>query len=274
MPSSSLTRALSRHLRQSLAGSANSHPDALAYIAAIEAAGAAPSTAQKSAINSFFTGGHHDSMGVILLPVWGAATPNAINLSDLSSGTWGGTVTHDAAGWVKGSTNGYFDTGLTPSECGASLSSVSMGYIQQDSSSDTAGIPIGSVNNFGSQRLTAQYSGGGYFGCMHTSTGITGTASSAPGVYGWNFHSGTRRVERVNAAGFSSLASVAGADQGSLPTVDTYFLAANNGGTATSFCRYNEYGAFFLGGGLSVEDFTAFATALRDLYTSLTGDSL
>jgi hypothetical protein len=108
-------------------------PDAKAYIAAVETAGATVSGGQKAAINTFFkTGkseGWYSNIKRLYLPIWAAAAPNAIDMIDLGSGTFNGGVTH-AAGYVQGNgSTGYFDTGSTATAKGLSDASCSLGFI-------------------------------------------------------------------------------------------------------------------------------------------------
>lgn len=92
-------------------------PDALAYIAAIEAQGATVTGAQKTAISDFVAAEKAASRWTGLkrfyLPVWGIAAANAICMKSLTSGTFSGGVTH-AAGYVEyNGTSGSFNANAT-----------------------------------------------------------------------------------------------------------------------------------------------------------------
>lgn len=92
-------------------------PDAAAYIALVEAAGAAPDAAQKTVISDFYVAakaeGYYTSLKRIYLPIWGVAAANAIDMIGGTSGTFVGGVTH-GAGYVQGNgSTGYFNLGAT-----------------------------------------------------------------------------------------------------------------------------------------------------------------
>jgi hypothetical protein len=105
-------------------------PDAKAYIASVETAGATVTSGQKKAINTFVKAGKSDgwysSIKRLYLPIWASAAPNAIDMIELGSGTFNGTVTH-SSGYVQGDgTSGYFlmdddlpSLGLTSSSASA-----------------------------------------------------------------------------------------------------------------------------------------------------------
>jgi hypothetical protein len=90
--------------------------DAAAYIAAVEAAGATVTGAQRTFINNFYKSAKADyytSLKRLYLPIWGVAAANAIDMITLASGTFAGGVTH-ASGYVQGNgSTGYFDFGAT-----------------------------------------------------------------------------------------------------------------------------------------------------------------
>ena len=90
-------------------------PSAKAYINAIVAAGATVTEAQRNAINTFVKSekisSRWDSIKRFYLPIWGVASPNAICMSSLASGTFINSPTM-GAGFVKGNGfSSYFDTG-------------------------------------------------------------------------------------------------------------------------------------------------------------------
>ena len=97
-------------------------PDAAAYIAHIEGDGVSVSGAQKSAIDAFYVSGKSDGwyskLKRFYFPVWNAAAPSARCLVSSTSGTFSGTISHNA-GFVTGNgTNTHFDSGATPSSMG------------------------------------------------------------------------------------------------------------------------------------------------------------
>jgi hypothetical protein len=88
---------------------------AAAYIATITSAGATVSAPQQAAISTFMSGeiaaGRWDGIKRLYFPVWASATPNAICMKSLATGTWtGGAVTHAAGYVVSTQGGGYMDT--------------------------------------------------------------------------------------------------------------------------------------------------------------------
>tara|TARA_B100001093_G_C26737165_1_gene974979 strand:+ start:38 stop:1039 length:1002 start_codon:yes stop_codon:yes gene_type:complete len=109
-------------------GDGNFDADASAYITLIEGDGVSVSSAQKTAIHTFFKTGKSDGWYSHLkrayFPVWGAAAPNARCLVSGTSGTFNGSV-GQSAGFIEGN-GGYFkpdagggldDLSLTQTNC-------------------------------------------------------------------------------------------------------------------------------------------------------------
>ena len=102
--------------------------DALAYIGLLEGDGVSLSSAQKTAIDTFYVTGKNEGWYTHLkrayFPVWGAAAPNARCLVSSTSGTFVGSV-GQSAGFIEGN-GGYFkpdsnggldDLSLTQTNC-------------------------------------------------------------------------------------------------------------------------------------------------------------
>ena len=91
--------------------------DAKAYIAAVVAAGATVTPTQSTSINTFVkaekASSRWNSIKRFYLPIWGIASPNAICMKSLTSGTFINAPTM-GAGFVKGNGfSSYFDTGAS-----------------------------------------------------------------------------------------------------------------------------------------------------------------
>jgi hypothetical protein len=226
-------------------GSLTLDPDARAYIAAVETAGGTVSATQRTAVSDFYragkSAGWYSSIKRLYLPIWASAAPNAIDMIGLTSGTFNGTVTH-AAGYVQGDgTTGYFNNGVF---CDFVHSSVN-GLIFRWS-----GTGVGQVN----------------------------VNSARQGILTASREGGDRRLAIRTTASRTLLANTAGADNGSIPNNNVFFLAVNNTSVsgATNPNNYNDGQAAFysLGLGLTDAQDTAYTLALKTLWESTTGLTL
>ena len=96
--------------------------EAAAYCGAVSVAGGHVTVDHKRMISDFVTAekiaGRWANHRRIVLPIWGNAAANAIDMVTLESGTWVGSVTH-GAGYVQGDgVTGYFDFGKTLAQLG------------------------------------------------------------------------------------------------------------------------------------------------------------
>jgi hypothetical protein len=101
-------------------------PSAKAYIDAIVAAGATVTSVQKAAINNFIKAEKAASRWTlhkrIYLPIWGIASPNAIDMVGLTSGTFVNSPTM-GSGFIKGNaTSQYFNINTTLGSLGITSS--------------------------------------------------------------------------------------------------------------------------------------------------------
>jgi hypothetical protein len=108
-------------------------PDAKAYIAAVETAGATVNATQKAAINTFVKTGKSDgwysSIKRMYLPIWASAAPNAIDMIGLTSGTFNGTVTHSGGVCAGGWKHGVFSLTLEHQPSALGLATTSIGAV-------------------------------------------------------------------------------------------------------------------------------------------------
>ena len=256
-------------------------PSASSLIGALVAAGASPNTAQISAINAFFLYGKRDgwysSIKRLYLPVWGAASPNAIDWIARASGSYVGGVTH-GSGFVQGNgTSGYFDMTVQPSALGLSNVNQHIGALinqaaTTDSRREIIGVQIGSDNCLNLHTASGELRS--RMNNLTTSNGQTTatlSVSNAVGILMANYNGVARTISSRKQSGYSVLANVASVTPyGNLPSANIWAMANNfSGGGLFSDARF---GSFWVGTSLS--DQSQFSARLKTLWESLTGLSL
>jgi hypothetical protein len=253
-------------------------PDAKAYIAAVETAGATVTSGQKKAIDTFYKTGKSDgwysSLKRLYLPIWAAAAPNAIDMIALGSGTFNGTVTH-ASGYVQSNgTTGWFDTGVTPETLGLSTSTAYLCALAKTEM--IVSQAIGSRNLAGQDMRLGRVVSSLSCGIMANTinAGLLQSATTCSGILSGSRSEGTRFIARRVTSGRSNLASVTDSDFGTTPTVNIALLANNIVTTGASAFTNNEFGAFAIGTGLTDTEDSNFTLALKNLWEGTTGLTL
>jgi len=270
------------------AGGPGLDPDAAAYIAAVETAGASVTADQKDAINTFFKTGKSDgwysSIKRLYLPIWASAAPNAVDMVTRTSGSFVPTVTH-AAGYVQGDgTSGYFDFGVTPAALGASLSSATIAVLIK-----TAGSLSGSRTHIATSDIATNSA---YLGIANPGGGLIRSAiasyidsngyieynaggyTSTNGIVLGGRSSGDRYIRLRKSSGVIDGGTETEPDTGTIPSVrNIYAMAFNYNGTALTFSDA-EYGAFVVGTGMSPSVSDQFTLALKNLWETASGLTL
>ena len=260
-------------------------PDAKAYIAAVETAGASVNATQKAAINTFVKTGKSDgwysSIKRLYLPIWSSSAPNAICMTSLTSGTFNGTVTH-AAGYVQGNgSTGYFNMGISPSALGLTTGS-SGAVILIKSPMTTAGTRahMSCGNTAGSSTFGLQvpagtslrFSNGAYINPAANVDAVYAGTSQEGIIAGLRFGGVTSLRHRLTA-GVSQLAADTEANAGVIPVNNLFGMAWNVNNSAANFTDA-EYGAFATHAGISDADSDAMTLALKNLWETCTSLSL
>jgi hypothetical protein len=253
--------------------------DALAVINAVVGAGATVTAGQAKTINTFHVVGKSDGWYTNLkrlhLPIWGTASPNAIDWIARGSGTWVGGITHGAGYAQSNGTTGYFDLGVSGPSLGMTIASGYIGYLRNVSGAGSRGIygaaDVTNSNAISALDWTAQV-------LADWINGTTGRLGSTPsylfnGVTSYRVFSGSRTIRGRNAAGVSSHATGALLGSGSLTTRQLYFMAFNSNGTLFNPTT-SQFGAFFAGLGMSQTMDDQFTSALKTLWEGLTGLTL
>jgi hypothetical protein len=259
---------------------ANMDPDAAAYIAAIEGDGIAVSATQKSALDAFYKAGKSDgwysALKRMYLPIWAAATPNARCMVSGTSGSFVGTVAHEA-GYVQGGGTGYCDTGSTCATLGITrtdaygcflaktqLAGAAMGA--RNSVNQQFGMQRGATTALWSQIMTNATSGGGLHVVSLGDGNFNGVISHG------NLPSGRFASRRTAASRGEYL--TAHTQAGTPPTLAIYLMAQNLVDGTPNLLSTTEFGAFMIGAGITAEQDTLCTLALKTLWETCTGLSL
>jgi hypothetical protein len=251
--------------------------DTQAIIAALVAAGATVTSPQQTLINNFITtgktAGWYSSLRRLYLPVWGSATPNAIDWMTRGSGSFVGGVTH-SSGFIQGNgTTGYFNTNSIPSVIGMTLTSASFGALLYGGGAAVNQIAIGARSGT-NDRHHLQWNGLSTFAAIYKAPGgdpinITSTLAATYGINSFQYTSPSRYLAKRSASGRSILGT-GGDGVGAVPTVATFIGGTNNSGVLDLPSTY-QIGAAFLGVGMSNTQDAAFTLALKNLWEGLTG---
>jgi|694.fasta_scaffold09371_26 hypothetical protein len=251
-------------------------PDAEGYIDAVVAAGGTVSGTQKNAINTFYKTGKSDgwysSLKRMYLPIWGVAAPNAIDMIELGSGTFVGTVTQ-GAGFVQGdNSTGYFNTSTALHSVGLNGTQGMHGVLSLDDiGTDNVGCFVATNRMFlvNGATITSQ---------MVLNTTTTAVLSvNFTGVIVASRTSATSHTlyRRSTASGFQASAENTTTELLNLPNVAPWFAgAANNNGTPLRGTVTGRQGAYFFGDGLTSAQVTDFSLALKNLWEGATGLTL
>jgi hypothetical protein len=263
------------------AGGSGLDTDAKAYINAVVSAGATVTATQRDAINAFVKGGKTDgwwsSMKRIYLPIWSAASPNAIDIVSRASGTFTGTVTH-ASGYVQGDgTTGYFNVGVTPSSLGMTTSGGSaFALVSQSDSRTDIRFFIGQTDS-SNRRIYLRQTGASVIDALiySASAPVANSTSARNGIFLATINAtNDRYLKRRGVAGITYTSTNTTNDTTVSSTLQNPFVMANNNnGPAASFsdARLGVYG---LGLGLSSADGDTFTLAIKTLWETCTGLSL
>jgi hypothetical protein len=252
--------------------------DAAAYIAAVEGDGITVTATQKSALDAFYKTGKSDgwysSIKRMYLPIWANATPNERCMVSGTSGTFAGTVAHEA-GYVQGDrSTGYFNTGVNQAGVEIDNATALMGVLvsQADTVNNAANF-IG-VQNVSCTRLYKQTNT--EFRGEHPSTSVSSQLKLSSASVGILTMSATannyRRLSKRITAGVTSITNT-DTNTAANRAENIYVLARNVSNTPSSFTDAC-IGSAFLGTGMSDGITDDFTLALKTLWETCTGLSL
>jgi hypothetical protein len=190
-------------------------------------------------------------------------------------------VTH-GAGYVQGDgTTGYFNVGATAASLGITSSTVHFCFASLTSFTNV--FPKGGMGGNGSgatssSDFTHSSVNGANFRWSGTGTGRVVAASARQGILSASREGGNRRIAIRTTASRTLLVNTAGADAGSIPANNIFFLATNNtnSGGATSPATFNDGQIAFYGLALGLTDAqdNAYTLALKNLWEGTTGLTL
>ena len=250
-------------------------PNAKGYINAVVAAGGTVSGTQKSAINTFVKTGKSDgwysSLKRLYLPIWGVAAPNAIDMMELGSGTFNGTVTH-GAGYVQGDgSTGYFSFLTSLSSLGISSGSALIGCLVKSPSANNAGETMLGVTDLASDsELIRQSTSSNIQGRFTTSGQQINGGNNRDGILTYcAFPDNSRNFRRRSSSGAASLGTSAGEAAFVLEELEMFALCRNGSGSANEFTAA-QMGAYFATLGMDVTTTDAFTLALKNLWEGAT----
>jgi hypothetical protein len=266
------------------AGGAGLDPDAAAYIAAIETAGATVSAAQKSALDTFYrTGkseGWYSSIKRIYLPIWAVAAANARCMVSGTSGTFNGTVTH-GAGFVQGDgSTGYFDPGASGNLRTLGMSGSTLHYMLGVSQEGgLLSIPIGvwDGNSLNRCQITNELTptSRNIFASPVLAAAVTSNSSPRNGILiGSCTTASSRYLHRRKTAGTTVDSNTIGT-AANVPNDQPYIMARRNASPAPANLYYD--GRIFAAGyGLAIaqSDAESFSLAIKTLWETCTGLTL
>ena len=261
--------------------------DAAAYITLLEGDGVSVSGAQKSAIDAFYVSGKSDGwyskLKRFYFPVWNAAAPSARCLVSGTSGTFSGTISHNA-GFVTGNgVNTHFDSGSTPSSMGiVTGDALLLRGIHLDNS--TVHDACGVAQTSSAQSLAMlNYAGGGtsYFRQPSNTTGVTMTGQLGPantgagsyrGIYVGSSTATNSRflLKRTTAA--TTVVTNTSNDTTAIYDQNPHFLARRLP-TISNRTKGSEF-AWGLGNGLTQAQAEDCSLAIKTLWETVTGLTL
>jgi len=255
-------------------------PSAKAYIDAVVAAGGTVSGTQRNAINTFVktgkTAGWYSQLKRMYLPIWAAASPNAIDMVELTSGTFVGGVTH-SAGYVQGNgTSGslLLDTNLPT--MGVGHTNIAMGglcYIAPT----LFGRNVFSSFNAVSQMIDLLHTSAvlinsriGSFFAAGDATLVPANAAAHRGVIIGSYDGTSRFIKILRSSGITTGTGLAAAT-GATPTATPRFMADSRN---TSGWSDAGYGVFYISTGMTTSNADLFITAIEALWEGTTGLTL
>lgn len=209
----------------------------------------------------------------IYLPIWSAASPNAIDIVSRASGTFSGIVTH-AAGYVQGNgSTGRFTSDTSGNAVGMTSSTGGMGALCLLAPTGMGFSAMGGIA--GTTTAIQLYHESFLVSCAVAGSPPIATFSGAratnTGIWLSSRVSTTSlSLYRRTASGFAtpatSTTSVAG---NTVSTTNITFMSQ-----ASSIYSDGRFGAFFFNLGMTAQQATNFTLALKNLWEGATGLTL
>jgi len=247
--------------------------DAKAYINAIVSAGATVNSTQRTAINNFVkaekASSRWDSIKRFYLPIWGIASPNAICMKSVTSGTFVNAPTM-GAGFVKGNGfSSYFDTGANCVDLGITPGSshiFALVKAKTNSIAFTTNIGVSQAsrkilrlvrnNTTDEAAAGAQLNGG-----AGTGNGIFIASETA---------TNSRYLAQRNLSGYASRVTSTTSNADQYPSANVFSMSLSNNGTPTQYSEA-ELGAFGFGLVIPSSAASDYTLNIKNLWETCTG---
>jgi hypothetical protein len=276
---SPLARSLCQPLAVPLTGASGilADPAAAAYIAAVESAkGSAVTPGQRAAITAFIRGeksaARWDLHKRLYLPIWGQPAANAICLRSLATGTFVSGVTHGAGFIASDGTSGYMNTNTDFVTQGLTLASAHLFTLRKTNNTTNPAVAVGSGNTRTCYTFATTTSASFRWAA---SSSVVSATTSRTGIVSSIRHNGDRLIMLRNSAGSSVLATVTGADGGTMCGAKVFIMASNGSdstdGIVPQFYDNSEIGAIGFGLGLTNASNADFTANLKTLWETCTG---
>jgi hypothetical protein len=247
-------------------------PDANAYIVSLLAAGATVDTPQKNAINTFVSGektaGRWDKMKRLYLPVWESPVANAICMKSLTSGTFVGSVIHQAKGVVANDDGSYMNTNVSIPELGIA-----------NSYHYAALLPLGFNDNYDAifgviPDLYFFANDNNYIAKIEQveiSLSDAFPSGANYGILSLGGNGDIRYLKNRDSSGVSSFVNQQDFEPSSYPSNQKIFLLGRNDGNGGVNASGSFVGAFSMASELTTSEDTAYTLALKTLWETVTG---
>jgi hypothetical protein len=244
----------------------------------VVAAGATVTSTQRNAINNFYkigkTEGWYSLLKRLYLPIWAIASPNAIDMVSLATGSFVGGVTH-ASGYVQGNgTTGYFNFGVSPSSLGLTiLGGTSFALVnQQDSRTDTRYL-LGVTDGSNRRVYLRQEANTTISTTMYqAAASVTNLTSARSGIFLGAVNSATSRyLKRRAQSGVVYTTENINSESTGTSQFNQFAMAANIQNSTISGYTDARLGVFGLGLGMSSATGDSFTLAVKNLWETCTG---
>lgn len=255
----------------------NLDSDARAYFSALSAAGTTATSAQKKAVSDFIRAEKAASRWAshkrIFLPIWGAATPNAICLKSLSTGTFINSPTQ-GAGFVQGNdSSSYFSYGISPNATGlvAGSASTFMILLEKPSAKPMGLLVPPSLRSLGFAQASSTAIG---YSCGQIASLSNVADAIQNGIYIASETATNSRYLRVRRSSGVLNLQTNTVDNGSTSYPSSNMVALCGANPSPYAYSNAKLGSFGMGLGFSTADSDAFTGNLKTLWETLTGLTL
>lgn len=266
---------LGNNLTQKILLSSTANP-AAAYIAAITAAGATVTAGQESAISTFISGevsaGRWDKIKRLYFPVWQLAAANEICMKSLTSGTFNGSILHEAKGVRASGSTGNMNTNTNLGSLGVTNTSFHFALLMPNGPEEDYSYPF-SVND-------TSYPNSIYHGwsdgspstvIMEKSFENSPTTSASVMTVGNDSVAGNLYLKERTSVGVNVVQTIASSVTTAFPANNLFIIGLDNNGAGS---MNNPIGAFSVSTEFSSTQDTAYTATLKTLWETTTGLTL